>query len=417
MAAVRSRNPALLYTISSACQHRLDVFLWRLPIVSILEGCPVDSDITFDDDGSSWRHARGVGPSSQSSDHQEDGSDLGDDGGLLHGLVARVKRQLDFGWLFSKKTTPAATTTTEAVKTSSAATTSQASNENEIIPSPTEPAAIALSTRTVDRETRSTDYDDASPGVTRSDRYDGQGQHTSDDEDMPENSGDRESGETPTPDWPLETKPTRSKRSVYRFTVDVHEPYEESFSDRGSPAFQKFAQAVTSAVDDLFANFPGKQNSRVITIQPTSDHFYSQVTVDLGSVGNSDSKAIEKHIKDQVETGRIGDIAVKNWPFTFRDFTDEEEDEKDDHKTTVGSTSPTEATVTKTSVGLVGASKGGCRGDDATHCSDGVTVICSVQICDGTPDCPGGDDEHNCPPIEDGLLQTSKQTVDAFLCD
>ncbi|XP_037075728.1 basement membrane-specific heparan sulfate proteoglycan core protein-like isoform X4 [Pollicipes pollicipes] len=37
-----------------------------------------------------------------------------------------------------------------------------------------------------------------------------------------------------------------------------------------------------------------------------------------------------------------------------------------------------------------------CRGDNVAFCSDG-TLICEVQLCDGKRDCPGGDDENNCP--------------------
>lgn len=39
-----------------------------------------------------------------------------------------------------------------------------------------------------------------------------------------------------------------------------------------------------------------------------------------------------------------------------------------------------------------------CRADDKVRCADGTVSICNVQLCDGVPDCPGGDDEANCPP-------------------
>jgi len=38
-----------------------------------------------------------------------------------------------------------------------------------------------------------------------------------------------------------------------------------------------------------------------------------------------------------------------------------------------------------------------CRADDKVRCADGTVYICNVQLCDGKPDCPGGDDEANCP--------------------
>lgn len=46
-----------------------------------------------------------------------------------------------------------------------------------------------------------------------------------------------------------------------------------------------------------------------------------------------------------------------------------------------------------------------CRADDKVRCADGSVFICTDQQCDGKPDCPGGDDEENCPPEETGLSQ------------
>ncbi|KAF5298303.1 hypothetical protein FQA39_LY11787 [Lamprigera yunnana] len=38
-----------------------------------------------------------------------------------------------------------------------------------------------------------------------------------------------------------------------------------------------------------------------------------------------------------------------------------------------------------------------CRADDVVRCGDGSTVICADQFCDGIKDCPGGEDEQDCP--------------------
>lgn len=45
-----------------------------------------------------------------------------------------------------------------------------------------------------------------------------------------------------------------------------------------------------------------------------------------------------------------------------------------------------------------------CRADDKVRCADGSVFICTDQQCDGKRDCPGGDDEENCPD-EAGLSQ------------
>lgn len=38
-----------------------------------------------------------------------------------------------------------------------------------------------------------------------------------------------------------------------------------------------------------------------------------------------------------------------------------------------------------------------CRADDTVRCHDGSRYICSVQQCDGIPDCDDGGDEVGCP--------------------
>lgn len=45
-----------------------------------------------------------------------------------------------------------------------------------------------------------------------------------------------------------------------------------------------------------------------------------------------------------------------------------------------------------------------CRADDAVRCPDSSVSICTVQQCDGNVDCPGGEDELDCP--EEGILST-----------
>lgn len=36
-----------------------------------------------------------------------------------------------------------------------------------------------------------------------------------------------------------------------------------------------------------------------------------------------------------------------------------------------------------------------CRGDDKYLCPEGIRFICERQKCDGTPNCPSGEDENS----------------------
>jgi len=72
--------------------------------------------------------------------------------------------------------------------------------------------------------------------------------------------------------------------------------------------------------------------------------------------------------------------------------------------------------VTSKEVGSVPAPapppRQGCRADDAVRCPGGTLYICSAQLCDGIPDCPGDTDEDfkNCPDRPDPEIDLSSAT-------
>lgn len=54
----------------------------------------------------------------------------------------------------------------------------------------------------------------------------------------------------------------------------------------------------------------------------------------------------------------------------------------------------------KESKPLVGEIEDQCRGDDKFRCGSTSIYICEVERCDGTSNCPNGEDEVNCPSGE-----------------
>ncbi|KAG5320306.1 PGBM protein, partial [Acromyrmex heyeri] len=208
-------------------------------------------------------------------------------------------------------------------------------------------------------------------------------------------------------------------------------------------------------------HIPGYNHfASVVKISPTTDAFTSQVTLDIGSTF-TDELEVRAILEQQLQYHSLDSIQVGPEGFTFRIFQAGEKDTqpecdqmtelrcrsgecvplesrcdgvsqcndssdedncptdslnktRDDFEyTTVTSQHPslhfpTETTHTvnpevpdiddkQIEESTLRSSSNKCRADDTVRCHDGSRYICSVQQCDGVPDCDDGGDEIDCP--------------------
>ncbi|CAK9818275.1 Low-density lipoprotein receptor-related protein 1B [Anthophora quadrimaculata] len=226
----------------------------------------------------------------------------------------------------------------------------------------------------------------------------------------------------------------------YRITLTVGEPYRSEYADRNSNEYKQLSGNLTEPLEQLLNHhIPNEDHhANVIQISPTTDRFMSQVTLDIGSTF-TDELEVKHILEDQLRLHSLGNVQVLPDGFTFRIFQGESEklecnehtelrcrngdcvplssrcdgisqckDGSDEeycpenrvlvreYGVPIRTTTPTYNEGSGDYDDNVTDTTNKCRADDTVRCSDGSRFICSVQRCDGLPDCDDGGDEVDC---------------------
>ncbi|XP_076631096.1 terribly reduced optic lobes isoform X1 [Colletes latitarsis] len=238
--------------------------------------------------------------------------------------------------------------------------------------------------------------------------------------------------------------PPRIYGRYYRITLTVGEPYKPKYTIRNSREYKELSTNLTQALEELFVHHIPNQShhANVVKITPTPDNFKSQVTLDIGTSFSNDLEVKNILVEHLQKYHSLGSIQVYPDELTFRAFpvmdkSNEQECDStelpcrngacvpldsrcdgipqcEDASDEIGcpETTPHVELVTETLFRQEGIDEGSddntddntlrptlnkCRADDTVRCRDGSRDICSVQQCDGTPDCDDGADEEGCP--------------------
>ncbi|XP_078043463.1 terribly reduced optic lobes isoform X5 [Augochlora pura] len=268
-----------------------------------------------------------------------------------------------------------------------------------------------------------------------------------DDEDLA-GSGDIEGSATSELGSPGNFPVTNNaQRRYYRITLTIGEPYLREYADRNSREYKELSGNLTHAFEELLSrHLPvDSHHANIVKISQTpADSFASLVTLDIGSTF-TDEAEVRDIIEEQLQLHSLGNIQLHPDDFSFRifqvdpDIPEEEcdpstelmcrdgacvplasrcdgiaqcedaSDELDCRATTTNPYTVTEELIEEETTLKESKEEeeeveevtqrpatNKCRADDTVRCDDGSNLICSVQKCDGVPDCDDGGDEVGC---------------------
>ncbi|XP_017794098.1 PREDICTED: basement membrane-specific heparan sulfate proteoglycan core protein isoform X2 [Habropoda laboriosa] len=265
-----------------------------------------------------------------------------------------------------------------------------------------------------------------------------------DDEDLA-GSGEVEGSATET-DFKPNSSPKGEIR-YYRITLTVVEPYRREYGDRNSKESKELSGNLTEPLELLLnRHVPHEEHHvNVIKISPATDNFMSLVTLDIGSTF-TDELEVQNILELTLRLHSLGNVKVRPEGFSFRIFQgplgepecdpstelrcrngvcvpldsrcdgiSQCEDGSDEQDCPNANTERTDLKPTTDEEGSgaydnpTGTDRNKCRADDTVRCSDQSRYICSVQKCDGVPDCADGGDEVGC--------SNSECSTGEFACD
>uniref|UniRef100_A0A182P410 SEA domain-containing protein n=1 Tax=Anopheles epiroticus TaxID=199890 RepID=A0A182P410_9DIPT len=242
-----------------------------------------------------------------------------------------------------------------------------------------------------------------------------------------------------------ESGPGEEAWTIYKMTITLDEPFYSSMNDRrqNSGIVTRVTNLAKNLIDEaLRTDFVVEVNR----FDPySSSNQLTLVTLQLNAPKDINLDDMEDRIRSQLQsghyelrpdglsvvstddagldTGDLGKNEVILDPFPDHahaghhdddeDEDDEEEDEDYATERSVDGANEEDEETTTVKVRFDDrdseATQDLCRGDDKVRCGKTSVYICAVQWCDGSPDCPNGEDEN--------ADECQKCEKDEFSCD